>query len=225
MVHYYIVRHGETEYNKRRLVQGAYDSRLTESGRTQAEQMGKKLRDVRFDLVVTGGQGRQIETANRILSQNEAARMVRFIPLSGFREQNYGIFDGKPESDYMRQVAEELSKTIGKPAAGIDPYKMIRNEEISMVEMSRIAARIDYTHQTETLEKLYDRSMASFGELEKKLTAENSNVLLVSSGNILSAFLYKLTGDERCAYRMHHGALTVLTQSEGTYKIEKWNEL
>ena len=41
-----MVRHGETDYNKKRLFQGRLQIRLNEKGRTQAVQLAKSLRPV-----------------------------------------------------------------------------------------------------------------------------------------------------------------------------------
>lgn len=68
----YIVRHGQTDYNIKRLIQGHYNSRLNDSGRTQAMILGKYLNsntDIRFDAVFSSDLQRCITTTNLILSQ------------------------------------------------------------------------------------------------------------------------------------------------------------
>jgi broad specificity phosphatase PhoE len=42
----YLLRHGQTEYNAERRIQGRCDSPLTELGRTQARAMGEKLHEL-----------------------------------------------------------------------------------------------------------------------------------------------------------------------------------
>lgn len=68
----YIVRHGQTDYNIKRLIQGHYNSSLNDSGRSQAVILGKYLRsntDIRFDAVFSSDLQRCITTTNLILSQ------------------------------------------------------------------------------------------------------------------------------------------------------------
>jgi len=68
----YLVRHGETEFNLERRLQGGADSPLTELGRAQAHSVGLAFRDLIKDgrkwLIVSSPQGRARETA-RILAQ------------------------------------------------------------------------------------------------------------------------------------------------------------
>jgi len=51
----YLLRHGQTEFNLERRIQGSLDSPLTSLGREQAEAMGVKLRGIlehdRFDFI------------------------------------------------------------------------------------------------------------------------------------------------------------------------------
>ena len=44
----YIVRHGETKWNVKQLMQGHKDSPLTEKGIEQAEEIKKELKNIHF---------------------------------------------------------------------------------------------------------------------------------------------------------------------------------
>ena len=46
----YLIRHGETDYNKQKKNQGQIDVPLNEYGRELAVKTGEGLRDVPFDL-------------------------------------------------------------------------------------------------------------------------------------------------------------------------------
>lgn len=48
---FYVVRHGETEWNVARKIQGHLDSSLTENGLSQAKELGKQLQTTHFDAV------------------------------------------------------------------------------------------------------------------------------------------------------------------------------
>ena len=59
----YIIRHGETELNRRRIVQGSgVDSSLNETGRAQALAFYRQYRGVDFDAVLTSTLRRTHET-------------------------------------------------------------------------------------------------------------------------------------------------------------------
>ena len=63
----YIVRHGETDWNKARKIQGRSDIPLNEFGRHLARETAKGLADVHFDLCFTSPLSRAKETAQIIL--------------------------------------------------------------------------------------------------------------------------------------------------------------
>ena len=47
----YIVRHGETVWNKEKRIQGRADIELNEYGRELAIKTGEALKDVHFDII------------------------------------------------------------------------------------------------------------------------------------------------------------------------------
>ena len=61
--HVYIIRHGETDLNRRRIVQGSgVDSSLNDKGRAQAWAFYRRYQDVDFDAVLTSTLQRTHET-------------------------------------------------------------------------------------------------------------------------------------------------------------------
>ena len=59
----YIVRHGETIWNEKKLLQGRTDIELNENGRKLAIITGKNLRNTHFDIVFSSPLKRAHETA------------------------------------------------------------------------------------------------------------------------------------------------------------------
>ena len=59
----YIVRHGETVWNAKNLVQGRTDIELNENGRKLAGMTGQKLESVTFDKIYSSPLIRAYETA------------------------------------------------------------------------------------------------------------------------------------------------------------------
>ncbi len=47
----YIVRHGETDYNRFGIIQGQLNTKLSELGVEQAKKVGAYLKDIKFDYV------------------------------------------------------------------------------------------------------------------------------------------------------------------------------
>lgn len=61
----YLLRHGETDWNKKRLLQGHTDTLLNEKGRMQVEEAVRKLADlgIRMDVIVASPLKRARESA------------------------------------------------------------------------------------------------------------------------------------------------------------------
>lgn len=87
----YFVRHGETDWNKERKIQGQVDIPLNEFGRHLARETAKGLRDVPFDVCFTSPLGRTRETAQIILQ----GRDVPILEDKRILEMNFGVLEGK----------------------------------------------------------------------------------------------------------------------------------
>lgn len=92
----YIVRHGETEYNKIGLMQGISNIPLNSTGKKQALEVLEKLNDVDIDLVITSPLIRTKETASIIMKN----RSVRTITDSRIIERGMGKLEGKDTKLY-----------------------------------------------------------------------------------------------------------------------------
>ena len=70
----YIVRHGETNMNRSRVLQGNYDEPLNEEGKALATITGKALSGIHFDEAFSSPLSRSIDTVKLILenSNNKA---------------------------------------------------------------------------------------------------------------------------------------------------------
>jgi 2,3-bisphosphoglycerate-dependent phosphoglycerate mutase len=83
-----LVRHGETEWNSQRRLQGHLDAALTKAGRAQAKQVSNALADVEIDHIWSSDLGRAAHTC--ALAFEGRARTLH----SAFRERRYGLFQG-----------------------------------------------------------------------------------------------------------------------------------
>ncbi len=94
MKHLYLVRHGETLFNKRRKIQGWCDSPLTPLGIQQAKEVKEKLEklNIQFDSFYCSTSERASDTLEIIIGENQP-----YIRLKGLKEINHGIFEGESE--------------------------------------------------------------------------------------------------------------------------------
>lgn len=86
----YIIRHGETDWNKARKVQGHADIPLNEYGRHLAEETAEGLKEVPFDLAYTSPLVRAKETAEIILK----GRQIPLFEHQGIMELGFGTYEG-----------------------------------------------------------------------------------------------------------------------------------
>ena len=86
----YIMRHGETEWNVRRLYQGHSDIPLNENGVALAEITGRGLRDIPFDLAFTSPLRRARQTAEIVLRGRDVplAEEPKLIEIA------FGVYEG-----------------------------------------------------------------------------------------------------------------------------------
>lgn len=85
-----IIRHGETDWNVEKRIQGHTDVPLNEVGRAQALAMAFNAAHQRFHAVYSSDLARAMETA-RVLAQREDQE-VKLLPQ--LRERHFGVFQG-----------------------------------------------------------------------------------------------------------------------------------
>jgi probable phosphoglycerate mutase len=87
----YLVRHGETDWNRARRIQGSTDIPLNTTGRQQAATTGALLARRRWDGIYSSPLSRALETASIIAAEAElgAPRTIDAIV-----ERNYGTAEG-----------------------------------------------------------------------------------------------------------------------------------
>jgi probable phosphoglycerate mutase len=97
------VRHGESEYSAKALVNGVpgVACPLTPVGREQAEQLGDRLSSEQIGLCVVTEFGRTHETADLILGDRDVPRLV----LAELNDPFYGEFEGGPLHEYRAWAA------------------------------------------------------------------------------------------------------------------------
>lgn len=111
----YLLRHGQTEFNVKKLVQGRCDSPLTDLGRKQAGMAAAWLKDhdVIPDKVVSSPLGRAMDTASlvatELLGPDAAVE-----PCEGIIERCYGTFE--------EGLHEALPTDVWDPGEDLVPF-------------------------------------------------------------------------------------------------------
>ena len=102
----YFVRHGETEYNRLRIMQGRrIDSSLNDTGRRQAVALAARFRDVPLDVIYTSSLKRTRETAGPLLAQREDIDVHSH---AGLDEMSWGVHEGRPWTPELREMLDSM---------------------------------------------------------------------------------------------------------------------
>ncbi|MGZ3402502.1 MAG: histidine phosphatase family protein [Phenylobacterium sp.] len=108
----YLVRHGQTEFNRERRIQGHVDSPLTELGVRQAHAVGRLLRDLIREpevwRIVSSPLGRARSTAE-IVAEKLGGLPVELEPR--IQEMSWGRHDGRLRAELEAENPETFGKT------------------------------------------------------------------------------------------------------------------
>jgi len=100
----YIVRHGETEFNRLGVVQGSgVDAHLNEYGKLQAAALFQCYQHVPFEIVLTSKLRRTHQTAMPFIEQGKPWEQWEEL-----NEMNWGIYEGRPSSPSMHEAYKRV---------------------------------------------------------------------------------------------------------------------
>ena len=105
-----IVRHGETDWNVEKRIQGHTDIPLNETGRAQALAMAFNAAHHRFSAIYSSDLRRALETAHYIAERE--GHEVR--PLPKLRERNYGMLQGLTAAEALMRYPEVHARYIAR---------------------------------------------------------------------------------------------------------------
>lgn len=104
--HIYLTRHGETEWNQKRLMQGWKDSPLTDKGIEQASQLSKRMSTVTLHAIYSSTSQRAVQTAE--IAKGE--KNLEVIQYDDLREMSFGKWEGRtPEMNENEDPVEWMT--------------------------------------------------------------------------------------------------------------------
>lgn len=134
VVRIFMVRHGRTEYNSKKVIQGHLDIDIDETGKDQALKVAHYLEDFKFDYCVSSDLCRCTNTIKGILQNNPHLNEDRLKVTPNVRERMMGPVQGmfigdakekygtnfkqmgEQEVDFLRRVEEEWNLLLKKAA-------------------------------------------------------------------------------------------------------------
>jgi probable phosphoglycerate mutase len=194
----YFVRHGETEYNRRRIMQGRrIDCSLNDTGRVQAKALAARFADVPLDAIYSSNLARAVETAGYVAAHHPEIPRVRF---PGLDEMSWGIYEGEAESERLQRMLDEMYAHWERGA---------------------------YDVQVEEGESIYEVRDRALKAVESILEAQQGKtVLIVSHGRLLRVLLASvLGGGLETMDDFHHAntCVNVITHRSGRFEASLLN--
>ena len=190
----YIARHGQTEYNASGRLQGHNDSPLTPKGVKQAKELGLKVKDIKFDKVVSSDLGRAFITTYLALNEGKHENTIQTD--SRLRELNYGIYNGSfvpglkelNNTDHKDHIA--ISNSFKEFAHYLD-NKNVRYE--GGESFDDLISRLTTFWKDETLKNSTKLFVAHSGSVRGLLKIAGINKYQIKEERMPNAFLAKIT--------------------------------
>lgn len=99
----FLIRHGETEFNRLGVFRGRLDVDLNDRGRRQAREIGQALKPEGIDFLLTSPLRRAVETAS-IISE---VLGIRYEADEAFNNISLGRWQGVPKQEVQRDYPRE----------------------------------------------------------------------------------------------------------------------
>ena len=109
----FLVRHGETDWNRTRRFQGRSNVPLNEEGKNQARALASALKDENFAAIYSSPLSRALETAGFIKEFHPSLAVTKE---EGFIEMELGEFDGMDARLWAEQYPDFRKAWQEKPA-------------------------------------------------------------------------------------------------------------
>lgn len=133
MLKLYVVRHGETEFNVQKRMQGRLDSPLSPKGIQNAMALSRHLAHIEFDKIYSSPSQRAYRTAELI----RGTRTTEIFTENDLREMNLADWEGKTREELERLYPVEYdifwhSPQLYKPKKG-DGFQQVQDRAIGLL--------------------------------------------------------------------------------------------
>jgi len=194
----WLIRHGETDWNRTRRLQGSLNVGLNALGRTQADQVSQRLAvlaaDEPFDAIFSSDLDRAHDTA-----KPAAAQLGLPITLdAGLRERNYGVMQGLD-----RQEIDQLLPETAAAWKSRDPDREIAGGE--------------------SLRAFHDRVIGTLSRIG--VAHRGQRVLIFTHGGVLDMAYRHATGLGFDADRNHlllNASINRIVLDSDTWRVVEW---
>lgn len=188
MVRWFMVRHGETDWNIEGRAQGQTDTPLNPKGFAQAQLLGSRLASVEFAAAYASDLTRVMETAKPIMS----GRDLDLQAMPELREKRYGQWEGMSFKDVEAKFPEL--------------YKQLFQDDI------------DFAPPDGESDSDVCRRVGLATEKLRSAHKGDANVLVVAHGGSLRAMMVNILNmpaDYMWRFKLANGSLSIISLYEG----------
>lgn len=132
--HVYMTRHGQTQWNKAKRMQGQMNSDLTPLGQDQARWLGQRLSGVALDVIISSSSPRAMATADLIRGD----RSLEIVADDDLIEMGFGSWEGMLHEEVKAKDPEAYGQLWHHPHT----YKAIDGESFEALSQ-RLSARLE----------------------------------------------------------------------------------
>ncbi len=197
-----LVRHGESEWNKKNLFTGWRDVRLTEQGEVEARAAGRMMaaEGIRFDVAHTSLLSRAIKTLWLALEEMDAM-WLPVIKHWRLNERHYGALQGKDKREAVAEFGEEQVRSWRRSYATPPPAVELDSPEYPKGDPRYADLRDADFPRSESLKDVLARVMPYWETAILPELKAGRRVLIAAHGNSLRALIKHLedVGDDAIA--------------------------
>ena len=196
MTKIYLIRHGQTEWNKRQTFRGRIDIPLNERGHKEAEAILEAVKNKKISSIYASPLRRSIETAKPI----EQFFNLEILPVKGLIDINYG--------DWQGLTADDVKKR----------YKRQYNQWEKTPNLVRFPSG-------ETLDEVKERSFSAFRDIVKKNPGKTIVVVPHRVVNkVLLCALLGLSNSHFWEIRQDTGCINLIEYSDDRFILSLLND-
>ncbi|CAN5156035.1 histidine phosphatase family protein [soil metagenome] len=196
-----LIRHGETEWNAAKRLQGHIDIPLSPAGERQAAALAERLKQERLDAIVASDLQRASQTACAIaLGQSLPVQLD-----PGLRERCYGAFEGLQYSDIAYRFPEAHAAWQTREVDTVFPAGERVAESLRQFQQRSIATILRYAQQH-----------------------QGKKIALVAHGGVLECayrMALSLPLDTPRTFPIPNASINRFTEASGVLMLHTWGDV